>query len=84
MEDSDIARIKATHRPRLWWLGRAAGLGCRCGSRSYPCGALTMALEEERRAVQPILERQVTELIRRQHGGRDPRGAGGLASAVDP
>lgn len=79
MDDSDIARIKATHRPRLWGLGRAAGLGCRCGSRSYPCSALLTALEEERRAVQPILERQVTELIRRQYGGRGPHGAGGLA-----
>jgi hypothetical protein len=69
MEDSDIVRIKATHRPRLWWFGRVARLGCRCGSRDFPCSALLTAWEEERRAAQPILEQRVTELLRRQYGG---------------
>jgi hypothetical protein len=76
MEDSDIARIKATHRPWLWWLGRAR-FGCRCGSRTYPCSALVTALDTERRAVQPILEREVTELIRRQYGASATRSGGG-------
>jgi hypothetical protein len=76
IEDNDIERIKATHRPRL---RRAARFGCRCGSRNYPCSALVAALEAERRAVQPMLERQVTELIRRQYGGSISRGAGGWA-----
>ncbi|MCW2641501.1 MAG: hypothetical protein JWP76_3807 [Dactylosporangium sp.] len=79
MEDTDIERIKATHRPRLWGLGRVTGFGCRCGSRDYPCSALVTALETERRAVQPILEQQVTELIRRQYGRSTTRGAGGWA-----
>ncbi|GAA1821295.1 hypothetical protein HC028_11455 [Planosporangium flavigriseum] len=79
MEDSDIARIKATHRPRFWWLGRAARLGCRCGSRDYPCSALATALEAERRAAQPILEQQVTDLLRRQYDGSTTHGAGGWA-----
>ncbi|MGC9665844.1 hypothetical protein ACNTMW_04735 [Planosporangium sp. 12N6] len=67
MDWSDIERIKATHRPRLWWLGIPPVFGCRCGSREFPCGALSAARDSERRAVQPLLERQVTELIRRQY-----------------
>jgi hypothetical protein len=77
MDWSDIDRIKITHRPRLWWLGIPSVLGCRCGSRVFPCSALVAALEAERHAVQPIIERLVTELIRRQYGGCARRGIAG-------
>ncbi|HEV7898183.1 MAG TPA: hypothetical protein VGP31_10105 [Planosporangium sp.] len=77
MDWSDIERIKTTHLHRLWWLGIPPVFGCRCGSRKFPCSALIIALEAERRAVQPIIERQVTELVRRQYGESAPRGAGG-------
>jgi hypothetical protein len=77
MDWSDIDRIKTAHRSRLWWLGCPPVFGCRCGSREYPCSALVTALEAERHAVQPILEQQVTELIRREYRRSAPPGNDG-------
>ncbi|GII23094.1 hypothetical protein Pme01_26910 [Planosporangium mesophilum] len=77
MDWSDIERIKITHRPWFWWLGIPPVFGCRCGSREFPCSALVTALEAERHAVQPHIERLVTELIRRQYGGSARTGMAG-------
>ncbi|GII20794.1 hypothetical protein [Planosporangium mesophilum] len=65
MEAADIARIKAYHRPRPWWLLRH---GCTCGAKHWPCDAVLAARDAESRANQPAMEERMRMIIKRQYG----------------
>jgi hypothetical protein len=65
MEPADIARIKATHKRRPWWLLRS---GCRCGAKRWPCGAVMTAADAESRANQPAMEARMRMIVNRQYG----------------
>jgi hypothetical protein len=65
MEPADIVRIKASHRPRPWWLLRR---GCTCGAKRWPCNAVSAARDAESRAGQPAMEARMRMIVNRQYG----------------
>ncbi|GAA1820765.1 hypothetical protein GCM10009835_46580 [Planosporangium flavigriseum] len=68
MEPVDIARIKATHKPRPWWRACRVTTGCTCGAKRWPCDALLVARDAESRANQPNVEARVRVIINRKYG----------------
>jgi hypothetical protein len=68
VEPADIARIKATHKPRPWWRSCRVTTGCTCGAKRWPCDAVLAARDAESRANQPEPEARVRMIVNRQHG----------------